>query len=90
MSKIYGISGGGGGGLFCIEYSHFIPRMDLNFRHLSSCDTIEALISLMRLVPTFSGITDKQRLFPGYAGEIPFVTAARKISSTRLKLMLAQ
>ena len=31
----------GGGGLFCIEYSHFYPsRIDLSFRHLSSCDTI--------------------------------------------------
>ena len=27
-------------GLFCIEYSHFFPGIDLNFRHLSSCDTI--------------------------------------------------
>ena len=28
-------------GLFCIEYSHsYPPRIDLNFRHLLSCDTI--------------------------------------------------
>ena len=32
----------GVGGLFCVEYSHFLSlRIDLNFRHLSSCDTID-------------------------------------------------
>ena len=42
---------------------------------------LEALISLMGLVSTFFGITSKQRLLPGYAGEIPTVTTARKTST---------
>ena len=42
------------------------------------------------LVPTFFRITAKQRLLPGYAGEIHPVTTVRKISAPCLKLMLTQ
>ena len=41
MSKIHGISGGGGGVIFYRIHSFSSPRTDLNFRHLSSCDTME-------------------------------------------------
>ena len=50
----------------------------------------EALILLMGLVPSFFGITTKQRLLPGYVGEIPPVTSTRKILAPCLKLMLTQ
>ena len=45
MSKIHGISGGGG----CMKHSHFyLPDtgLDLNFRHLFSCDTIGQVVNL--------------------------------------------
>ena len=45
------------------------------------------MISLMGLVPAFFEIATKQRQLPGYAGEIPCVTAARKILAPSLKLI---
>ena len=39
------------------------PQKDLNFGHLSSCDTIKALILLMGLIPTFFGRPTQQQLF---------------------------
>ena len=44
----------------------------------------------MGLVPTFFGIVTKQWPLLGYAGELPSVTAAGKISAPSLKLMLTQ
>ena len=39
--------GGGGGGALCVVYCHFHLRseygIDLNFRHLSSCDNIDMI-----------------------------------------------
>ena len=54
MSKIHLISGGGGVILYRIR-SFLSPRTDLNFRHLSSCDTIGlskwSIVSALRTLP---------------------------------------